>query len=287
MQALGAEDSLVFTALTGTDSVHESVRTLHCTRRVAKVVLCHQCMFVLQSVERLLRTPRLGGGRAPCRIGFVGCGEMGQAILEALLAGGLTPESASIMTRTCIGLDRFEEAGVTCTTDAAEVARTSDVLVLACPPAQLQAVAAKVRGAVKQPALLLSLLAGVGAPKLRQLFEVQAVVRTVTNTAELVEWADAVSGTASVGPRENLALVPVAAHQFASAATAKALAVALAHVGAGGGAGGAELLQAVSACLCTGGIAQLGEEGDIGRAVADEFTSRFKAFRGDAEAALT
>jgi hypothetical protein len=283
--------SVIFAGLTGADSVHESVRTLHCTRRVVKAIVCHQCAFVMQSVQRLVRVPRLRlAGTPPCRVGFLGCGEMGQAILEALLAGGLAPESASVMTRTCVGLERFEEAGVVCTTDPAEVARTCDVVVLACPPAQLQAVAAKVRGAFKQSALLLSLLAGVGEPKLRQLFEVPAVVRTATNAAELEGWADAVSGPAGVGARESLALVPVAAHQFASAATAGALATALAHHGAAHGAQQQDLLDAVRACLCGsddgGGGGGGGAGGDVAQAIAEEFTSRFKPLRENVEEAL-
>ena len=281
--------SVIFAGLTGADSVHESVRTLHCTRRVVKAIVCHQCAFVLQSVQRLVRVPRLrlAGGAPPCRVGFLGCGEMGQAILEALLAGGLAPVSASVMTRTCIGLERFEEAGVVCTTDPAEVARTCDIVVLACPPAQLQAVAAKVRGAFKQSALLLSLLAGVGEPKLRQLFEVPAVVRTATNAAELEGWADAVSGPAGVGPRESLALVPVAAHQFASAATAGALATALAHLGLAHGAQQQDLLDAVRACLCgSDGGGGGGTGDDVAQAIAEEFTSRFKPLRENVEEAL-
>ena len=65
-------------------------------------------------------------------LGFVGCGNMAQAMLKGILAKGLYKADEIIVSRrTKEALDALhEELGVQTTTDNKEVAEKADVLVL-------------------------------------------------------------------------------------------------------------------------------------------------------------
>ena len=71
-------------------------------------------------------------------LGFVGCGNMAQAMLKGILAKGLYKADEIIVSRrTKEALDALhEELGVQTTTDNKEVAEKADVLVLAIKPYQ-------------------------------------------------------------------------------------------------------------------------------------------------------
>ncbi|MGQ7350009.1 pyrroline-5-carboxylate reductase [Quadrisphaera oryzae] len=123
--------------------------------------------------------------QAAVDVAVLGTGTMGEAVLAAVLAGGQPagrtlatarrPERAAELT----GRHGVRVVGV-------REAAAADVVVLGVKPQQLEAVAAEVAGAVREGALLVSLLAGVTTARLASLFPGAKVVRTVVNTPALV-----------------------------------------------------------------------------------------------------
>lgn len=115
-------------------------------------------------------------------IGCIGCGVMGGAIMGGLcrrLPAGQyvfygcnrSPERLKPLTR--LGLEAVD--------DAAELARRSDILIVAVKPAQLPEVLARALPAMRGDALLLSLAAGISLGALEGL-GARAVARCMPNT---------------------------------------------------------------------------------------------------------
>lgn len=109
-----------------------------------------------------------------------GCGNMGGAMLAGWLAGGISPESFTVV-------DPFLEAapaGVRLLKQAPADATLADVVLLGFKPQQLPQAAAMVLPHVGPGTLLLSILAGVDMATLRGLFpQAGAIVRVMPNLA--------------------------------------------------------------------------------------------------------
>ncbi len=109
-----------------------------------------------------------------------GCGNMGGAMLKGWLAGGMAPETFTVV-------DPYLEAapeGVRLLGAAPEGEGAFDVVLLGFKPQQLPGAAAVVRPFVGSTTLLLSILAGVDLQTLRGAFpEARAIVRVMPNLA--------------------------------------------------------------------------------------------------------
>lgn len=109
-----------------------------------------------------------------------GCGNMGGAMLRGWLAGGLAPESFSVV-------DPYLEAapeGVRLLASAPEGEEAFDVVLLGFKPQQLPDAVGAVRAFVGPQTLLLSILAGVDLATLRAAFpDARAIVRVMPNLA--------------------------------------------------------------------------------------------------------
>ncbi|MFH1137733.1 MAG: pyrroline-5-carboxylate reductase [Pseudomonadota bacterium] len=135
------------------------------------------------------------------KYGFVGGGNMGEALLKGVLASGLAgPAETSVFDPDAKLLERLGRAhGVVAVGDNAALARSSAVIVLAVKPQHVNGVLAEIRDQVGPDQLVISIAAGVS------LAEIQAglngpvpVIRTMPNTPALVmAGAAALSGGAN------------------------------------------------------------------------------------------
>lgn len=109
-----------------------------------------------------------------------GCGNMGGAMLQGWLAGGIAPAAFTV-------IDPYLEAapqGVRLLRSAPEGEGPFDIVLLGFKPQQLAEAAPAVRPFVGAGTLLLSILAGVDLATLRALFpEARAIVRVMPNLA--------------------------------------------------------------------------------------------------------
>ncbi|ABD25587.1 pyrroline-5-carboxylate reductase [Novosphingobium aromaticivorans DSM 12444] len=109
-----------------------------------------------------------------------GCGNMGGAMLKGWLAGGLAPETFTVV-------DPYLEAaphGVRLLEAAPAGEDAFDIVLLGFKPQQLPDAAQAVRPFVGPRTLLLSILAGVDLATLRRTFpEARAIVRVMPNLA--------------------------------------------------------------------------------------------------------
>ena len=121
-------------------------------------------------------------------VGFVGTGNMAEALIRGLL-------HAKVVTAAqVVGSDprpeRCEELrkkyGITTTTDNLEVARRSSILVAAVKPQVMQPVLAEIADSLQPETLVISIAAGIPLAVLEASLPGRRVVRTMPNTPALV-----------------------------------------------------------------------------------------------------
>lgn len=124
------------------------------------------------------------------KIGFIGCGNMGSAILAGILDSGKC-QAADILvsTKTRASATAKKEAfGVETTTDNARVAKEADVLFLAVKPQFYSQVINEIKDVTDLSKLVISMAPGKSLEWLEQQFghEVK-LIRTMPNTPSLVK----------------------------------------------------------------------------------------------------
>lgn len=134
------------------------------------------------------------------RIGFIGAGNMAQALIAGLLRGGALPESIRIVDPEPTQREKVKAAyGVTHSEDATQLATWADVLILAVKPQVAATVLRAAASALTADKLLVSVCAGLSLETIESYAGTLArYVRSMPNTPALVgEGATALAA----GPR--------------------------------------------------------------------------------------
>lgn len=136
------------------------------------------------------------------KIGFIGSGNMGGAMIGGILKSGLVAkEDIYVSDISEPSLARMKESyGVQVTTDNTEVASACDILVLAVKPYLYPVVIGEIRDVVKDDVLIIVIAAGQSSAAVAGLFgrEVK-IVKTMPNTPALVG-----QGMAAIAPAANV-----------------------------------------------------------------------------------
>ena len=122
-------------------------------------------------------------------IGFIGGGNMGEALIRGLLSTGLFP--AERITVYDVSASRIaylaKEYGIGTSRNVSELAASSGILLLAVKPQTMSAVLNELRSHVAHGPLVISIAAGIPLAMLQgALPEGTAVVRVMPNTPALV-----------------------------------------------------------------------------------------------------
>ena len=137
------------------------------------------------------------------KLGFIGAGNMGSAIVGGVIRAGLFGASDIIVSDAYQPmLDKMRDThGVSITNSNTEVAGQVDVLFLAVKPNIYEAVIKEIREGVKPGAIVVTIAAGQTLAGLTEKFQNPGVkiVRTMPNTPALVQ-----QGMTAVCPAQNL-----------------------------------------------------------------------------------
>ncbi len=137
------------------------------------------------------------------KIGFIGAGNMGGAMMGGMVKAGYTDMIAADTDQAA--LERLEkELGVK-PADSREAAREADILFLAVKPNVLPAVIEQIRDCVREETLIVSIAAGKTLDTLERAFgRGLKILRVMPNTPALVgEAMSAVSLNAAAAKPEN------------------------------------------------------------------------------------
>lgn len=131
------------------------------------------------------------------KIGFIGAGKMGSALMQGIIKAGLAqPEQVGASDVYEPGLKALEkELGIRVSTDNKTIIRDSDIVILAVKPQTLGSVLANIKPEISKEKLLISIAAGVPISTYEEaLLEDTRVIRVMPNIAATV--SEAASGIA-------------------------------------------------------------------------------------------
>ena len=126
------------------------------------------------------------------RILLVGCGKMGSALIDGLLASGqVRAEHVTATARHQRSLDRMQEvearAGVRVTLDNAAAVDGASVIVMAVHPDECAQVMADIQAALTPTQVFVSIVTGVPTSRFEELAEIELpVIRANPNIAVIV-----------------------------------------------------------------------------------------------------
>ncbi|WP_411681270.1 pyrroline-5-carboxylate reductase [Clostridium thailandense] len=136
-------------------------------------------------------------------IGFIGCGNMAQAMIGGIIKAKLVPES-NIMASDLNETDLkhvAEDYGIKVTTDNNEVAKNADILILSVKPNLYAAVIEGIKNSIKENAVVVTIAAGKSIASTETSFGKKLkVVRVMPNTPALVG-----EGMSAVCPNDRVA----------------------------------------------------------------------------------
>jgi pyrroline-5-carboxylate reductase len=123
-------------------------------------------------------------------IGFLGAGNMAEALIRGLLRGGVVPPERVVASapRAERQKELADKYGITVSGDNVAIAQRSTILVLSVKPQIMRKVLDQVAGALKPGTLVISVAAGVPVAAIEaRLPAGTRVIRTMPNTPALVD----------------------------------------------------------------------------------------------------
>lgn len=121
-------------------------------------------------------------------IGFIGGGNMAEALIKGLLGGACRAKNIVVSDPARDRLSHLEtQYGVATAADNSQLARSSNIVILAVKPQVMSEVLSECAGAFDEQTLLVSILAGIDTRALEGQFGKDIrVIRTMPNTPALV-----------------------------------------------------------------------------------------------------
>jgi len=122
-------------------------------------------------------------------IGFLGCGNMAEALIRGLISAGVSADrvwaSGPREERMTAVADKY---GIHTTRDNIELVRNSDVLVLSVKPQILDRVLREVASEMRAGVLVISIAAGITIDSIEHLLRADTrVIRSMPNTPALID----------------------------------------------------------------------------------------------------
>ncbi|RWZ55313.1 pyrroline-5-carboxylate reductase [Halobacillus fulvus] len=123
------------------------------------------------------------------KIGFIGCGQMGQAMIQGMIDAGIV--KAEDIAATALSDETIDfvsdEYGIQISNDNKKVARECDILFLAVKPYIYQGVIQEIRSEVSEETVIVTVAAGITLDSMREAFGYSVkVIRSMPNTPSLV-----------------------------------------------------------------------------------------------------
>jgi len=151
------------------------------------------------------------------RIGFIGAGNMAEAIISAIIKSGIPSGRiiASDVNSKRLNYIR-KKYKIKSSLDNSDTVKSSDVIFLAVKPFQVKEVLEKIKDYFNGQKLVVSIAAGIKTSKIEKYLKKTAVIRVMPNTAALIgEGAIALSA----GKRANKADIKLAEKLLSSCGT--------------------------------------------------------------------
>nr|WP_256521656.1 pyrroline-5-carboxylate reductase [Halobacillus sp. A5] len=136
-----------------------------------------------------MKTRKRGVGKVSKKIGFLGCGQMGQAMIQGMIDSRVVePAQISATALTDETIDFVaDEYGILISSDNKKLAASSDILFLAVKPYIYEGVIQEIKSAVTEDTIIVTVAAGITLEKVKSSFDFNVkVIRSMPNTPSLV-----------------------------------------------------------------------------------------------------
>ena len=123
------------------------------------------------------------------KLGFIGCGNMAQAMIKGIIEHKiLKPDEVIASDAYKAGLEKAHKTlGIVTTDNNKEVAENADIIVLAVKPYLYAAVAEEIKGIIKPHQIILTIAPGKTTAWVAEQFSTETkIVRTMPNTPSMV-----------------------------------------------------------------------------------------------------
>lgn len=140
-------------------------------------------------MKNYLRVEQAGGLEMETKVGFIGCGNMGTAMIRGMLSSGkCSKEQMMASNKSQSSRERNEKLlGIKMTCDNIEVAKFADVLFLAVKPQYYEEVIAEIKDVVTDNQIIVTIAPGKTIEWLYDKFgKTVKVIRTMPNTPAMV-----------------------------------------------------------------------------------------------------
>ncbi len=160
-------------AVGGAHTVNPSLAALFTGTGLVRRMVCLQVQFLAAALRHILD---LGGIQKAFRVGVLGCGRIGAAVVHHLLdCAGLPPGDVLVGTRrpdtpSCRELARRGVVVSDCNADATRRVR---LLVICCLPSQMRDVSRSVAGTVRRSTIVCSCVAGYPVTRLSRMLQLE------------------------------------------------------------------------------------------------------------------
>ncbi|MBI3637339.1 MAG: NAD(P)-binding domain-containing protein, partial [Candidatus Rokubacteria bacterium] len=123
------------------------------------------------------------------KVGFIGAGNMGEALIKGLTAASLVPAEA--IYASDVRLERLksldQQYGISLVSGNAELVKHVDVVIMAVKPQIMSAILHEIAAAMTRKKLMISIAAGVSTARIRaDLGKDARLIRVMPNTPALV-----------------------------------------------------------------------------------------------------
>lgn len=136
------------------------------------------------------------------KLGFIGCGNMGKAMIGGIINSGQLKASEIIVSDLNEAALKVanEELGIHTTTDSVALAKDSDVIVVAVKPNIYGIVLGQIKEVIKPSTIIVTIAAGISIGFVENILgEDKKIIRTMPNTPALVG-----EGMTAMCPNKNI-----------------------------------------------------------------------------------
>jgi len=124
------------------------------------------------------------------KIGIIGCGNMGEAILSGIIANNIaSAKEIRVSDKDSAKLDRLKtEYGIEATFNNSNVAKESEAIIIAVKPQDIDDTLTEISGCIEAGKMLISIVAGVTTKRMKAIVGEDAlVVRVMPNMPALIK----------------------------------------------------------------------------------------------------
>ncbi|XP_065916850.1 NADP-dependent oxidoreductase domain-containing protein 1-like [Dysidea avara] len=146
------------------------------------ITVCAQSVYIISLLNDVLEHAAKQSRAVPVnyvyRVGFIGCGRLGNLIIKCLLHYKIVkPHCILVSTRRPELLKEFSDTGVITCFNNGKVASSCPVMCICCLPSQLSVVAESLQGYLSPSTLVYSIVGGVTLQRHCQLLHTNSVLR--------------------------------------------------------------------------------------------------------------